>query len=133
MKKDNKICLCCGIRYTYCPSCSEFKSKPRWMTMFHNENCKELFDTTTSYNAGSISAEEARDRFDKCDLSYMETLKPAIIDAIDAVSAPAAIEDVSHIMVEEILQNDTVEEAPVFEEMPVEIEETVLLEDEIYE
>lgn len=69
MIKDNKTCIICGTKYSYCPNCSEFSKYPTWMTLFHDENCKELYFITSGYLAGEISAEKAKERYNKCDLT----------------------------------------------------------------
>ena len=83
LKRKNKTCITCGENYTFCTGCSEFDHLPRWMAMYHNENCKELFDITTGYLCGHISADEAKDRYEKCDLSYKEKLRDKIQKSID--------------------------------------------------
>jgi len=84
--KNNKKCLCCSEIYTFCLHCSEFDNLPRWMNIFHNENCKNLFNITNDYKAGSITAEEAKVAFSKCDLSYRYKLNKSILDAINEVN-----------------------------------------------
>ena len=69
IKKNNKKCLVCGTVYTYCPNCGEFNHLPKWMNIFHDENCMKIFYITTDYLAGNITADEARARYDACDLS----------------------------------------------------------------
>ena len=83
LKRKNKTCITCGENYTFCTGCSEFDHLPRWMAMYHNENCKELFDITTGYLCGHISADEAKERYEKCDLSYKENLREKIQKSID--------------------------------------------------
>ena len=84
-KKNNRKCICCSTEYRYCNSCSEDRTKPVWYTIYHNENCKNIFDTASDYLAGAITKEEARQKFDACDLSYKNKLHNKIVEAINAV------------------------------------------------
>ena len=84
-KKNNRKCICCSTEYRYCNSCSEDRTKPVWYTIYHNENCKNIFDTASDYLAGAITKEEAGQKFDACDLSYKHKLHNKILEAINAV------------------------------------------------
>ena len=84
-KKNNRKCICCSTEYRYCNSCSEDRTKPVWYTIYHNENCKNIFNTASDYLAGAITKEEARQKFDACDLSYKNKLHNKIVEAINAV------------------------------------------------
>lgn len=86
MAKGYRKCVCCGQEYKFCPHCAEYDSLPRWMGLYHNENCKNLSDTTTRYLLGSITAEEAKKQYSECDLSYKYKLKKSIVDAINEVN-----------------------------------------------
>lgn len=56
----NRECKVCGTKYSYCPSCSADVRKPKWMTMFDCEECKQIFDVATRFNIGKITKEEAQ-------------------------------------------------------------------------
>lgn len=84
-KKNNRKCICCSVEYRYCNTCSEDKMKPIWYTIYHNENCKDIFNIASDYLAGAITKEEARYKFDLCDLSYKNKLHNKIVEAINAV------------------------------------------------
>lgn len=86
MRRENKTCICCGKKYEFCLNCAEYDHLPRWMNIWHNENCKNLFDITTEYLAGNITSEKAKEEFAKCDLSYKNELHESIINAINEVN-----------------------------------------------
>lgn len=95
-KRNNKTCIVCGKVYTFCNSCNEDRMKPAWMGIYHNENCKKLFETATDYLSKDINKDEARDRFNSCDLSYKKDLHHKIVEAIDEVMiAETKVEDIS--------------------------------------
>ena len=84
-KKNNRKCICCSTEYRYCNTCNEDKLKPMWLSIYHNENCKDIFNTASDYLAGAITKEEARQKFNACDLSYKNKLHNKIVEAINAV------------------------------------------------
>lgn len=83
VKKNNKKCIVCGKVYTFCPSCAEFDNYPRWLSIYHDENCKNIFTATSDYLAGDITDEQARKILDTCDLSKKKNFHHTIIKAID--------------------------------------------------
>ena len=76
MAKKNRECLTCGAKYTYCPNCD--RKAPYWMTDFHDENCKNIFQICTQYNVGLLTKEQAKEALNACDLSNKESFKPFI-------------------------------------------------------
>ena len=84
-KNNNRKCICCSTEYRYCNSCSEDRTKPAWYAIYHNENCKDIFNTASDYLAGAITKEEAKQKFDACDLSQKNKLHSKIVEAINAV------------------------------------------------
>ena len=85
MRKINRTCIVCGHKYSYCPSCMEDAYKPKWMTIFHDENCKNIFNATSDYLANDITKEKAKELLDKCDLSNKTSLHHTIVEALDAI------------------------------------------------
>ena len=75
MGRRTRECLLCGIKYEYCPTCSQDKMKPTWMAEFHDENCKNIFDIATRFNMQLLTKEEAKAAMEKCDLSNKENFK----------------------------------------------------------
>lgn len=71
MVKNNKTCILCGKKYSYCNSCAEFDHLPRWMEIYCTANCKDIFNILSSYNMKHKTKEEARTLLEKCDLSYV--------------------------------------------------------------
>lgn len=75
MRENNKSCLVCKKKYTYCSSCEEYAHLPRWMTSFCGENCHEVFDIISLYEDKHISLEETKKKLDACDLSVIRANK----------------------------------------------------------
>lgn len=75
MARRNRECYLCGQDYKYCPTCSQDKNKPSWMSEFHSENCKNIFQICTNFNLGIMSKHEAQTALEQCDLSNKENFK----------------------------------------------------------
>ena len=62
MATNNKACLCCSTRYSYCPSCSNAdRLAPSWKAEFCSETCKDLWLTCTRFNMKRLTKQEAQD------------------------------------------------------------------------
>ena len=70
----NRTCHVCGNRYYFCSSsnCEQSKNKPRWMVMFDEENCKQIWDATSER---FFKINTAKNRKDKGEISEDEFLK----------------------------------------------------------
>lgn len=89
MGRRTRECLLCGTRYEYCPTCSQDKMKPSWMTEFHNENCKSIFDICTRFNMELLSKDEAKAALEKCDLSNKANFKSYVQRDLENIFAEA--------------------------------------------
>lgn len=75
MGRRNRECYLCGTDYKYCNTCSQDRMKPAWMSEFHSENCKNIFDICTRFNMELISKTEAQEALNSCDLSNKSNFK----------------------------------------------------------
>ena len=87
MVKNNKTCILCGKKYTYCGNCAEFENLPHWMICYCSKNCKDIFDILSAYNMKQITKEEAKEAFEKCDLSYKQKFYHTNLDCINTIMA----------------------------------------------
>lgn len=85
MKPFEKICIVCGEHYEFCLSCSRFDNKPRWMQIFHNENCHDLFTILNQYSHGDINVSQAREKLNELDLSQKDNIKESLVKQIDEI------------------------------------------------
>ena len=115
-KKNNKICIVCGQKYTFCPTCSETEKLEMWKNIYCSENCKKLFRAASGYHAQTATIEEVRARFDECDLSYKDKLNENFIEAINAAYG---IKKEVEIKEEENVTSANVELEPVIEKTEV--------------
>ena len=91
-RKNNRTCIVCGKVYTYCNHCAEDSLLPVWYAIYHNENCRNLFNIAAEYLSGETTKEEAKEKFDACDLTYKENLNHHIIKAINEVCEEKKVE-----------------------------------------
>lgn len=105
MRKYNKTCIVCGEKYTFCTSCSEFDKYPRWMGIYHDENCKNIFTIASDYIEKVITKEEAKEKFDKCDLTNKDKFHKTILNAINEIYAKDDNKKVVNKIVEEKIED----------------------------
>lgn len=76
----NRSCHVCGKRYYYCSSynCTQSRDKPRWMTMFDDENCRNIWKIIGDEFQGRITALEAKKALLQCDLTELDTFVAGI-------------------------------------------------------
>ena len=86
MVKNNKKCLVCGAVYSYCGSCAEYRHLPTWMTTFHSDNCRKVFNIVSGYNSGSLSREDALVKLNDCDLTDKSKYTKSIINVVDEIN-----------------------------------------------
>ena len=78
MGRRNRECYLCGTKYEYCPTCSQDRIKPFWMSEFHSENCKDIFDICTRFNMELLTKDEAKVEIEKLDLSDRLNFRPSV-------------------------------------------------------
>ena len=114
MGKYTRRCMVCGAMYEYCSTCNAYAGKPTWMTMFHDENCKKIFEITSAYYAGSRSDEVIREQFLECDLSnkkdFTQKTQEVIEKLIEAPKRKAA--RAKKKVLETVVEEVDVETAP---------------------
>lgn len=111
IKKNNKTCIVCNAKYTFCTHCSDFDFEPRWKAIFHDENCRKIFHCLTEYNANNIDKDAAIKELEQCDLSNKNSFKETLQKEIDELlksKEPVVVEPVELSF-----------EKPVFENVPV--------------
>lgn len=88
--KNEKTCAICGKKYEYCNNCSKYANLPRWMFLFHNENCKRIYDVVNDYKTNAISADSAKAKLSKLNLDI--SIVPAIKKTVDEIMRTGKIE-----------------------------------------
>lgn len=128
MATNNKTCILCQKKYTYCGSCrSHAISEPSWRNAWDTENCKNIFEILATYINGNVSAVDAKKQLIEFDLKDKDSYSPKMKKAADEIMAaeipaeevtmvsPAVVEtdpvDVATEEIAEILEKST-EKAP---------------------
>lgn len=94
MVRNNKTCILCGNKYSYCSGCAEFDHLPRWMECYCSENCKDIFNILSSYNMNHKTKEEAKALLEKCDLTMTDTYSEFNKNCINSIIADETIKPV---------------------------------------
>ena len=85
MRKGMRTCVVCGVEYTYCNNCREHASKPSWMALYHDDNCRSIMNIATEFMAGNITKADAKSELDKCDLTNKKNFKESVVKAINEI------------------------------------------------
>lgn len=101
MSKE-KICAVCYKPYEYCPVCGKDKDKPTWMFTFCSENCHDIYLTTSSYANHKLTANKAKNKLDKLDLSGLNNFGGSYQNIIADIN-----ENVESDKIEDITTQDT--------------------------
>lgn len=78
MAKLNRVCFTCGQKYSYCTDCYEDRHLETWHIMFHDENCKKIFNIINKHFYKYITTEEAIKLLKACNLSNLSDLNDDI-------------------------------------------------------
>ena len=91
---NNKTCIVCGTKYSYCPFCTQDKYKPTWMSSYHDANCKDVWRTLCAESTGHITKEEAVAKLKTLDLSNISNFKESVQNHIHRLlSSEEAVEE----------------------------------------
>lgn len=72
-KKDLRTCCVCRQKFSFCPVCnSEDMNKPLWHFAYCGENCKNIYEITSTFEDGRMTDIEAKEKLEKLDLSRKE-------------------------------------------------------------
>ena len=85
MRKRTRKCIVCGAEYVYCNNCREYASRPSWMALYHDENCRNIMNVATEYMAGNITKGEAKEQLDMCDLKNKKNFKESVLKVVNEI------------------------------------------------
>ena len=98
MSKKMRKCIVCSAEYEYCNRCREHASRPAWMSIYHEENCKNIMDIVSAYAAGYINKTVAKKRLSACSLKNKKNFKESMVKLIDEIySSKKSTEDTQSI------------------------------------
>lgn len=109
MSKE-KICAVCYKPYEYCPVCGKDKDKPTWMFTFCSENCHDIYLTTSSYANHKLTANKAKSKLDKLDLSGLDNFGGSyqkVIADINTNAINVELDKTENVSIQNTISTDT--------------------------
>ena len=68
-KNDLRMCCVCHKEYPFCLCNPEDRLKPTWHFAYCSENCKDIYNITSSFENGRLSDIDAKAKLEKLDLN----------------------------------------------------------------
>ena len=87
MGKFDRTCVICGKHYEYCTNCDRFLNYPAYMAMYCSQECVDLFNVLSSFEAGQTSKEDAKKVLQGMDQGKMKMLKNSIANSYKKIMA----------------------------------------------
>ena len=87
-KNDLRMCCVCHKEYSFCPVCNpEDRLKPTWHFAYCSENCKDIYNITSSFENGRLSDIDAKAKLQSTedDLDKTRLHNTKIIDKFRAL------------------------------------------------
>lgn len=85
-KNDLRMCCVCHKEYSFCPVCNpEDRLKPTWHFAYCSENCKDIYNITSSFENGRLSDIDAKAKLEKLDLSKKDNFGESYQKSIDSI------------------------------------------------
>lgn len=122
----NRKCLCCGEKYSYCPSCSRVDAlKESWYSEFCSKTCKDLWTTLTKYSMDFLTKSEAKSIISELDLKPLVAYADCVQRDYAKVMAEERKAKKTHKKVDPIIEIEPIVEQPEEVAEPVVEEPTV--------
>jgi tyrosyl-tRNA synthetase len=120
---DSKLRVCCVDRakYKYCNHCKDYNPIETWRFAFCSENCRDIYNITSSFEDGRVTANEAKAQLDKLDLFKLDSFGESYKSTIAKITDENAV--IENPLDEEIVN-------PIVEESIEQIQETIEVTDE---
>lgn len=85
--QTNRVCKTCGKKYFYCSNCDKSINDPQWKLMWHDENCKNIFEIVSAYVQRQISKDVAKKKLERCYLKELYSFKDNIRIIVEEIIA----------------------------------------------
>lgn len=92
MAKLNRVCFTCGTKHSYCPNCYDDRHLETWHIMFHDENCKIIFNIINQHFHKYMTTEQAIIQLEQCDLTNIESFNEDIKKDIKDILSQKKVE-----------------------------------------
>jgi hypothetical protein len=93
MAQVNRICKTCGKEYYFCSHCEKTLNSPQWMLMWHDINCKKVFEIASEYAQGRMTKKEANKELKSCNLNVYYTFKESIRNVLDEIMTEEKVDE----------------------------------------
>ena len=85
-KNDLRMCCVCHKEYSFFPVCNpEDRLKPTWHFAYCSENCKDIYNITSSFENGRLSDIDAKAKLEKLDLNEKDNFGESYQKSIDSI------------------------------------------------
>ena len=119
MERKIRRCVVCGSEYKFCPRCNEDADKALWYFTFCAEQCKNIYNITSGYEDGKITANVAKTKLDKLDLSKLDKFGTSYKASIEKINSTAVKEVIVDEAVETIIETKDGENVENIEETAI--------------
>ena len=86
MSKNNlRMCCVCHKEYPFCLCNPEDRLKPAWHFAYCSENCKDIYNITSSFENGRLSDIDAKAKLEKLDLNEKDNFGESYQKSIDSI------------------------------------------------
>lgn len=82
---NERTCVLCGKKYSYCPRCKEYEGLPSWYLRYDSENCNDIALILNKHVFKKLTDEEARAELSAKDLSLKEKFPEEIRAQIETI------------------------------------------------
>lgn len=111
MSKGLRTCCVCHIEHQFCPVCNpEDRKLEPWHFAYCSENCKDIYEVTSEYENGRLSANDAKEKLDKIDLSKIANFGESYQKSIEKINENF-IPLVELTKVDDVVDNTTINKA----------------------
>ena len=86
-KQNNRTCIICGKKYSYCNNCQSDANKPTWYFIFDSQNCHDIYEVCTQYRDKEITVAQAYEKISKLDISNIKNFADATRIQIEEILA----------------------------------------------
>lgn len=86
MNKNNlRMCCVCHKEYPFCLCNPEDRLKPTWHFAYCSQNCKDIYNITSSFENGRLSDIDAKAKLEKLDLNEKDNFGESYQKSIDSI------------------------------------------------
>ena len=84
-KNDLRMCCVCHKEYSFCLCNPEDRLKPTWHFAYCSENCKDIYNITSSFENGRLSDIDAKAKLEKLDLNEKDNFGESYQNSIASI------------------------------------------------